>query len=168
MYEYRFEDDGLISPRRQDGPSSPAVSQGKSTGSLRHCTPSAQLHLKAYFTVASHLYLYLLLESSRLAIKMAGQSVCTFEDRLSSGQNAAQDVAQGGLSHADHGHIHDHDHGHGHSHDHAGRTAADEHGHTHEHMENAGRSAFLRLIFGRRMTTGGRVSSDLDQEPSPR
>lgn len=125
-------------------------------------------------TVASHLYLYLLIESSRLVIKMAGQSVCTFEDRLSSGQNAAQDVAQGGLSHADHGHAHghahahDHDHGHGHSHDHAGRTAADEHGHTHEHMENAGRSAFPGLILARRLSTGGRVSSDLEQETTPR
>lgn len=61
---------------------------------------------------------------------MAGQPVCQFEDRLSTGLNAAQNVSQGG---------HSHDHGgpeHGHGHDHG----PDEHGHTHEHLENAGES----------------------------
>ena len=68
---------------------------------------------------------------------MAGQPVCTFEDRLTSGLNAAQDVSQGGHSH-DTGST---EHAHGHGHDHG----PDEHGHTHEHLENAGESfCFLR------------------------
>jgi len=65
---------------------------------------------------------------------MAGQPVCTFQDRLSTGQAAAQDVAQGGHSHA-------HDHAHDHAtagHSHGGSVTPDEHGHTHEHMESAG------------------------------
>ena len=83
--------------------------------------------------VANGTHLYLHLDHSALDHlkkqshdNMAGP-VCTFEDRLSSGLNAAQEVAQGGHTHdlggAEHTHGHD---------------PVDEHGHTHEHLENAG------------------------------
>ena len=58
------------------------------------------------------------------------QPVCTFQDRLSSGLNAAQDVAQGSHSHSHEGDHHSHDH-------HAGLN---EHGHTHDIMEHPGES----------------------------